>query len=1121
MSKQLVLDDKAERAIIKNDIKTNLLVEAGAGSGKTSEMSNRIVSLVKDGYRQIGEIVAITFTKKAANELQDRVRKKIISEYEETHNPYLKTAMEKYHECFIGTIHSFCGKLLRERPIEARVDPSFEELDDVSDARILDGAFEEFCFLADDESKEILKQLYKLGVKDSLLKSVLKLVCDNQDINFNIAKEEFCEIDSAVSKVFDSCNVEVMKIINNMPDELNLGSDLDKLQKTVLTFKKRSEGKSEITFEDKVNLLKLFKAKNSIDIVQKKWNIEKNEIKEIHALMVEFRETEILPIIEKVNTYIYNNLLIPFAKKAKVIYQAYKDRNSKLNFQDLLLKTAYMLRDNSDVRVYFQERYKTILVDEFQDTDPIQSQLLMYLVGEDIYDKNWDKLIPKEGSLFVVGDPKQSIYAFRRADIEIYEKFKSIITKNGGKCIKLISNFRTVSELGKWYNYAFDKLLNVGNLYSYSEDFKEVKQAEFSGMSTINESLPQTLSGVYYYTTEVDKGATNDDVFKADEKNLECIIKWLVSSQKITCWKTVNSKDGYKIEYSSRGVEYKDIMILTMKKNYLARLSLELAKSGIPTKVTGANVMEKTSSFGVLTNIIKMLAYPEEMSYLYRIMVDFPFHFTRNELTTFINFGGRFDIYFEFDKFFCDNHLSDEVKMVFEKVNRCFEMLKRFTVYSKSIPCGALVEKILEETGLQRRLLSSVENNSEIGSFIGLIEKIKLNDVTDIWGVDRLADNMRDMLLSKFEEENDIQGTEYNAVRIMNVHKAKGLEAPIIILALPFGTKKKEQNLYVERITNEDDEMVYNAHVNLKVEPDKLNCNEYVTSSEWKRFETIAEYKASLESDRVLYVAATRPRNVLIIGESAKNNPWEGLIKLLPTGAKDILQGIGITQQFEDVEFSDELLELDILSEINAKRNAAFRDNFSTFSEVAPSGLKHSEAEFSEEFIPGVEELINKNTIKVAIELSEESETSDMMLGTIVHKVLETKIKSPDEIEKVISGILEKTQLKDMSKEFLNDVLKKFEESNLYRRVCAAKKVYTEVPFSIKNNSMYATGIMDLVFLEDDKWVIVDYKTCNSHQDKKKLYSEYMGQISMYKTAWEKISGSINTCVELYFVEKG
>ena len=118
------------------------------------------------------------------------------------------------------------------------------------------------------------------------------------------------------------------------------------------------------------------------------------------------------------------------------IYDEIRRVQGKLNFQDLLMKAAELLRDKPTIRKHFRKKFSHILVDEFQDTDPIQAEVIMLLAADGIYETNWRKCKPRPGALFVVGDPKQSIYRFRRADIVTYNQVKSIIKQNSGRIVK-------------------------------------------------------------------------------------------------------------------------------------------------------------------------------------------------------------------------------------------------------------------------------------------------------------------------------------------------------------------------------------------------------------------------------------------------------------------------------------------------------------------------------------------------------------------------------------------------------------------------------------------------------------------------------------------------------------
>src|SRR5271157_6048785 len=144
---------------------------------------------------------------------------------------------------------------------------------------------------------------------------------------------------------------------------------------------------------------------------------------------------------------------------ARVIYDTMRSQKRQLSYGDLLMKAAQLLRDKPHVRRYFQDRFSHLLVDEFQDTDPIQAEVMLLLTASDIGETDWRKVVPRPGSLFVVGDPKQSIYRFRRADIVTYNDVKDIIQRGkpeDGIVLELSSNFRATGSIISWVNEVFE-----------------------------------------------------------------------------------------------------------------------------------------------------------------------------------------------------------------------------------------------------------------------------------------------------------------------------------------------------------------------------------------------------------------------------------------------------------------------------------------------------------------------------------------------------------------------------------------------------------------------------------------------------------------------------------------
>jgi ATP-dependent helicase/nuclease subunit A len=257
----------------------------------------------------------------------------------------------------------------------------------------------------------------------------------------------------------------------------------DDLQKVILRAKRKISFVSPEQDTSFLGVIKLFeKAKKP---VQKRWK-SKEEAKDFQAEFEEFIETDVQPVIRAWREYTHY-YIITFLREAVRYYEERKKQLSTLNFQDLLMKTATMLRHYPEVRTYFQDKVRVLMVDEFQDTDPIQAEIVFYLTGENVEETDWRKLIAKPGSLFVVGDPKQSIYRFRRADIDTYNLVKDLIEQSGGEVLELTANFRSLQSIADGINPVFQRLL---------PEEKDEYQARYRSLDTVRQDGNETVSGI-------------------------------------------------------------------------------------------------------------------------------------------------------------------------------------------------------------------------------------------------------------------------------------------------------------------------------------------------------------------------------------------------------------------------------------------------------------------------------------------------------------------------------------------------------------------------------------------------------------------------------------------------
>ncbi|HEY8499492.1 MAG TPA: UvrD-helicase domain-containing protein, partial [Clostridia bacterium] len=537
------------REEIKNNLDVNILVEAGAGSGKTTSMVSRMVSLIASGKCSIENIAAITFTRKAAQELKERFQNSLEQCFCEGENAeqknILREALKNMERCFIGTIHSFCASLLRERPVEASVDPGFTELDDITDMLLHKQAWQQYLLDIRLNFPDKLARLNGCGLKPSDLENIFGRITQYPDVEIVFNEVQKPDLTRAYEEL-----KQFLKRVRDYIPKTEPEKGYDSLQNKIMTGLRMLRYYDMGNEINRLNLLEMFE--NDQKVTLNRWLCDKEITKEINQEINYLSQTEIQPVLKQWKEYCHY-IAVNFLKPAAEYYEAVKMKQSGLNFQDLLLKAVRMLKNYPEVRSYFQNKYRCLLIDEFQDTDPIQAELMFLLTGQDIHEKQWHKLVPSPGSLFVVGDPKQSIYRFRRADIDIYNRVKQLFLQTGGKVLELTANFRSMNSLGKWFNKAFENLL-PHEADSY--------QAAFSPVNTLKDDTEGTDSGVKVLSISADF-AKKHEIVEQDAENIAKIIRNAAGDKEIKLTRTPKERE----DGLSETPEYRDFLILLRYKD--------------------------------------------------------------------------------------------------------------------------------------------------------------------------------------------------------------------------------------------------------------------------------------------------------------------------------------------------------------------------------------------------------------------------------------------------------------------------------------------------------------------------------------------------------------------------
>ncbi len=979
--------DQRERDRIIRELDTSMLVEAAAGTGKTTEMVNRIVALIEAGKCRRDQLVAVTFTRKAAAELQGRLREKL----------------DRAEECVIGTIHSFCARLLRERPVEAGVDPDFVELDEDQDAAVREQAWVNFTnelYAKDDPALDTLEEL---GLTTADLKKSFLTFAEYPDVTeWPVPPVELPVLATVVAQLHEYA----AHMKQNLPEKE--GTDaFCSLWPRVL----RMLRTHELTrAADVAEILELFKP--GAKITQKNWPNGKSQALAEHARWDKFCAEVAEPFLTKWRAHRYA-VILPLLHRARQVYDRQRAAAHALNFQDLLMRAAQLLRDRPDVRRYFRRRFTHLLVDEFQDTDPIQAEVMLLLTADDPNERDWRKCRPVPGSLFVVGDPKQSIYRFRRADIVTYNTVKQII----GNVVTLSANFRSAKPVVDWVNTTFAR----------PEFFPSVATAEspaYVSLQVGNDKRP-AQAGVARLTVE---GGNNQDVV-GDEAAL--IARHIRAS----------------------GRPPGDFLIITRDKKRLSRYADALLALGIPHEVTGGTVLNETREVALLHTLARAALEPDNPVAVVAALRSEAFGFSDRELYAYRQAGGRFDWRSE------DGGTMGEA----------FAVLRRYADWLGTLPPTVALERIAMEAGLFVLAAAQPEGNVAAGSLAKALELLRSRQAEAPTATELVA------LLGRWvaaEEEHDgatAAAPSQSAVRVMNLHKVKGLQAPVVFLADPSGASEHDMELHVDRRGAR-----VTGYLALYGAANQFGAAPLLAHPvDWENLAARETQFRQAEENRLLYVAATRAEEQLVVSCRQKyenRNPWRALRPYVETAPE--------------------------LSDPGPQPPMTSKPVVATAADVATARAAVA-ARWEKVKAPTYAVRAAKAAVTAG-----GGDGGGMSWGSVIHSLLQTAMRDPKtDLEPAAVSALRAAELEDSLAGEAVATVRSVMGSELWRRARAARQCLAEVPVVVALSDGLVRGVIDLAFEEADGWVLVDYKT--DRETPEVLLEKYRGQLETYRNCWQ------------------
>ena len=585
-AQEAALADKDARDAILKDLDRTLFVEASAGTGKTQSLVGRVVNLVATGKATLDRIAAITFTEAAAAELRDRIRQQLEAAGDDESRSdderrLCRQGVADLDQAAISTLHAFASLILHERPLEAGLPPAFETSDEIAAGIGFNEAWDEWLNNSLEEDSPLagpMSVALSLDMKLSSLRNMaLKFhrnYVDLEDVNFATPSPRQVCVTDAVAEALPELERLCQYSRNGVGDPL-----FDHVQGKLAGLRRLAEAEpgSAASLRLLVRLMPLRCTRGR----QGDWDRDpesgKNACTVLKDLLGDLdaaandeiglvRRNALLPILEGIRQFVLR-------------YAEQRRAEGRAEFHDLLVWARQLLRDNLDVRDHFRRRFTHLLIDEAQDTDPIQAEIAMLLaeavpVGAAPEDRprSWEKITPEEGKLFVVGDPKQSIYRFRRADVVQMNRLRERIQQAGGGSVSLVQNFRSQERLVSFVNHVFGKWMpSKGDAQTDEPSL----QAKYEAMHARRNGggdgggdgdwLPRVWALANIHTEDV-----TDKVRQDESRDIATLLRQIVSTPWQTMERAASDADGRE---TYRAVKFADICILLPTRTGLQGLA--------------------------------------------------------------------------------------------------------------------------------------------------------------------------------------------------------------------------------------------------------------------------------------------------------------------------------------------------------------------------------------------------------------------------------------------------------------------------------------------------------------------------------------------------------------------
>ena len=1139
-----------------------VLVSAAAGSGKTAVLVERVIQRVTDANNPVNieNLLVVTFTKAAAAEMKERISKRL-SELikEQPQNQYLKRQKMYLPNAQISTMDSFCGQLVKENFEQIGIAPDYTLLSDIEHDilkhEVAEKVLEEIYAMPKEETENLLN-LFTTGKSDtSLIESILSLyefaiaspnpemwIEDAFSDYFNdlpIHKTKWGEYSlNRLKEVVEYTKTKAEDIINDAPEDTNLkGALINDLSPVIASLemifekiKQTPENWDEIKLLTESLKFSTFPRipKDEKDCYYDELKGRRDSIKKYFGYINKFlicNEQEFYEDIEYLRPImrIIQRSVIRFIE----LLQECKNENNTYYFSDILHFALNILVEydedgtynKTDLAKELSENFQEIYIDEFQDTNEAQDTLFSAISKND-------------NNKFMVGDVKQSIYRFRQAMPEIFLNYKDLFNEYDGKTypatINLDKNFRSRKGIVDSINFFFDFLMTKK---SCGINYKQNERLQFGGDYT-----EDVVANTEVHIVETEKTRGSD--LEAEARHMGAVINELINS------KTLVGKKG-----EERPIKYSDICILMRAVKDKAQIvARELGKMGIPAHFTKQGGFFESREIVTMVSMLKIIDNPVQDIPLVSVMLSPLCPFTEDDLARYRSEDRKGNLY---------NIIKNQYDKD-SKVKDFLDMLYILRTLSVTMDIGSLIRRVFEITSYDS-IVGAMNNGDKrilnLELLINYAENYETMGGSGLSGFIRYLDKIRK---SKKDLEGANELTENDdVVRIMSIHKSKGLEFPVVFIAncssgnnmTDFSKVKVNRHLGVA--TSRYFPKLHKDFATLPVNAVKL----YDAQEEFA------------EQIRVLYVAMTRAEEKLYLVGSMHDtekkitdiyNTYYGnfLEPAVPLAmCSSVMQWIILAM------LNHPSLKMSNLLYCTKNLNSS-KITFEVFDDVEPiivNEQKENIFDADKNILASIKEKLSYEypfaqlseiPIKYAASSIQKDdnfqyfaserpaflgkdELTPAQRGTLAHKFMENCDfnLAKNNVENEIDRLKEKDVFTSIEADAINiSALKNFFESDLYDRINSAdlyvreKEFTMNVPLSfvrkdlqdeVGDEQIVIQGVIDGIIINGKKGEIVDYKT-DKVNTPEELCERYREQMRVYKVAAEQCFGLENVTVTLY-----